>query len=172
MDNMAGEDRVKVSQAQTRQRWKKKRLSLQRDLWHGNVPPEDNGEGRNPAGAGVEEDETKKTNAIDLPKTNREKERIHCCAPHNLLKGERRWQGTCSAPSPSEERFEATLSNDSTSHTISTVWSLGKLDFLLFTFRLWIKGALRGKKNRLLLFYQWLISEILERVSHTSFHPT
>ena len=32
------------------------------------MPPKDNGEGRNPAGAGVEEDETKKTNAIDLPK--------------------------------------------------------------------------------------------------------
>ena len=34
----------------------------------------------------------KKTNAIDLPKTNRENERIHCCAPHNLLRGGRRWQ--------------------------------------------------------------------------------
>ena len=32
-------------------------------------PLKDNGEGRNPAGAGVEEDETKKTNAINLPKT-------------------------------------------------------------------------------------------------------
>ena len=84
-------------------------------------PLKDTGEGRNPAGAGVEEDETKKTNAINLPKTNRENERIHCCAPHNLLRGGRRWQGACSASGPSEERFEATLSNDSSSHTISTV---------------------------------------------------
>lgn len=83
------------------------------------MPPKDNGEGRNPAGA-VEEDETKQqmpytslkqtvrmkeSTVVMLTSSSKDREGDEALALHQVL----------------QTRFEVTLSNDSISHTISTV---------------------------------------------------
>lgn len=79
----------------------------------------------------------KKLTPLYLLKTNGRNERIHCCAPHNLLK--EREGGRALAVHQVLRKRECRLpapSNGSTSHTVSSVESVGKLGFLVFTFRL------------------------------------